>query len=106
MASATVTEVRAGFNPEQWQSWRSPSDQSNPAQLKRIVAEWVEQKEILGILATIDSNPSRALGQLLQAHALLKSAQVTITASTSPTQPEQATEDDSEEEWEDNTDEY
>ena len=106
MAAATVTEVRAGFNPEQWQSWRQPSDASNPAQLKRIVAEWAEQKEILGILATIDSNPSRALGQLLQAHALLKNAQVTISASTSQTQPEQATEDDSYDDFEDNTDEF
>ena len=107
MAAATVTEVRAGFNPEQWQSWRQPSDASNPAQLKRIVAEWAEQKEILGILATIDSNPSRALGQLLQAHALLKNAQITITASTAQSKPTAtADSDDSADDWEDNTDEF
>ena len=92
MAASTVTEVRAGFNPKQWQSWRSPSDKSNPAQLKRIVAEWAEQREILSTLATIDNNPSRALGILLQSHALMKNAQVVINAAPvelpTPTEPE------------------
>lgn len=101
MAAATVTEVRAGFNPEQWKSWRLPSDQSNPAQLKRMVAEWVEQREILATLQSIDSNPSRAIGILLQSHSLMQNAKVTISAA--PVAPVAAAEPD---EFEDNTDEY
>ena len=95
MAASTVTEVRAGFNPEQWKAWRSPADQSNPAQLKRIVKEWAEQREILATLSAIDANPSRAIGMLLQSHELMRNAQVTINAV-------QTDSDD----FEDNTDEY
>lgn len=80
MATA-YTEVRAAFNPDDWQSWGLPSDKSNPAQLKRIVAEWAEQKEILSALLSVDPNPSRALGMLLQSHALLQNAQVVVSAS-------------------------
>lgn len=103
MAASTVTEVRAGFNPKQWQSWRLPSDQSNPAQLKRIVAEWAEQREILATLSAIDSNPSRALGILLSHHELMKTAQVVLSAAPS-VETASATPDDFE--FEDNTDDF
>lgn len=103
MAAATVTEVRAGFNPEQWKSWRLPTDKSNPAQLKRIVAEWAEQREILATLQTIDSNPSRAIGILLQSHSLLKNAQVVVSAAPvlEPMAQSEPADD-----FEDNTDEF
>lgn len=104
MAAAKVTEVRAGFNPEQWKSWRLPTDKSNPAQLKRIVSEWAEQREILATLETIDSNPSRAIGILLQSHSLLKNAQVVVRAEPVPVATESPVE--AADEFEDNTDEF
>lgn len=102
MAAATVTEVRAGFNPDEWKSWSLPSDKSNPAQLKRIVAEWAEQKEILETLSTIDSNPSRALGILLSHHELMKGAQVVVSATPAAESVAVMPAD----EFEDNTDEF
>ena len=101
MAASKVTEVRAGFNSEQWQAWRSPSDQSNPAQLKRIVSEWAEQKEILSTLTEIDPNPSRALGLLLASHQLVSSATITIAAAPAVAIPETEPDD-----FIDNTDEF
>ena len=103
MAASPVTEVRAGFNPELWKSWRLPTDQSNPAQLKRIVREWAEQREILATLQTIDSNPSRAIGKLLQSHELMKNAQVTVVTSLNTAQAPTAPAAD---DFEDNTDEF
>lgn len=81
-ANNTV-ECRYIADRDEWESWQTASDKGNSrAQLRRMVDEWQEQKQILSDLATVHPNINRALAIVLQSHELMSRATVTMQVTT------------------------
>ena len=96
-----VVDVRVSFDAADWKSWRQSNDDSNPAQLRRMVSEWVELKDILSELASIDRDPRKAIGKLLAHHAIVERSSFVV--SSTPVVPVSSA-TDTEDDFEDNTD--
>lgn len=80
-------ETRYTAGRDEWKSWQLPSDKGNSrAQLRRMIEEWQEQKQILSDLATVHPNINRALAIVLQSHDLMSRATVTVQVSTAATE--------------------
>lgn len=72
-------ECRYIADRDEWKAWQQPSDKGNSrAQLRRMIDEWQEQKQILSDLATVHPDINRALAILLQSHELMSRATVTV----------------------------
>lgn len=77
-ANNTV-ECRYIADRDEWKSWQMPSDKGNSrAQLRRMVDEWQEQKQILSDLSAVHPDINRALAIVLQSHELMSRATVTV----------------------------
>lgn len=85
-----MADVRCSFPDEQWKNWEVPSDANNPAQLRRMVAEWDGLKSITERLRAIDNNLDVALGKLLATYELVNryGLQGTPPATAQPTETE------------------
>jgi len=99
-----TADVRASFDAHQWKEWESPEDNgSNPAQLRRIVREWAELKEVMGELKTVNPDPRKALGTLLAHHAIVERSTFVVSSAPVAAAPKDDFEDD---DFEDNTDDF
>lgn len=68
-----AVDVRCSWPEADWESWKLPEeeDSSNPAILRRIVAEWASLQTLTDRLRAIDSNPEVAIGKLLATYELV-----------------------------------
>ena len=95
MKERKTVEVHYVADQQDWKSWRQPDDKSHRDQLRRIVDEWKQQKNILSELATISPDMNKAIATLLQAHQLIQRATITVQVpAVTPPSPEEETDSD------------
>jgi hypothetical protein len=89
-ANNTV-ECRYVADRDEWAGWQLPSDKGNSrAQLRRMIEEWQQQRQILSELAAINPDIHKALAKVMAAYELMQRATVTI-AIAPPAPDEQQT---------------
>ena len=73
-------QIRIRVDGKLWESLKRDGE-SNTELSDRILSDWLEQRQVLAALSTIDLSPSQAIGKLMLSHDLIARASITIQAA-------------------------